>query len=141
MIGEKKAQTLVEERASRVRDQGPMATLDDALKRWFTPEYLNSDGKGVVLVREWRKRVDAESYAQAAWVLANGVRELIAPEIPINKPTLVITCENDSGSTPKMSEDIRGEISGAETANNPSIATSGFDGRTRLVCKSNPGFS
>ncbi|MEM9278500.1 MAG: alpha/beta fold hydrolase [Pseudomonadota bacterium] len=107
------AQLQVEERASKVREQGPMATLDEALKRWFTPDYL-TNGTGVDDVRKWRSQVDQESYAQAAWVLANGVRELIAPEMPITKPAIVITCENDIGSTPKMSKDISAEIAGSE---------------------------
>ncbi|MEM7507283.1 MAG: alpha/beta fold hydrolase [Pseudomonadota bacterium] len=107
-------QAAVEARAAQVRDQGTMATLPDALKRWFTPAHL-AEGPGPARVREWRERVDADSYAGAAWVLAHGVRELIAPQPPIAAPTLVMTCENDSGSTPAMSHDIAAEIAGAET--------------------------
>jgi len=110
----KEAQDMVEARAKSVRDQGAFSTFDAALKRWFTPAYLAS-GPGPALVREWRERVDAESYAQAAWVLANGVRELTGRHGEITKPALVITCENDSGSIPAMSHDIAAEISGAET--------------------------
>ena len=106
-------QEQVEARAKVAQNQGTLATMDAALKRWFTPDYL-SHGKGVDLVREWRGLVDPESYAQASWVLANGVRELIAPNPPINKPTLIITSENDPGSTPKMSHDIAAEIAGSE---------------------------
>jgi len=84
------AQLAVEERAAKVREQGPTATLDAALKRWFTPAYLKS-GNGVAKVRSWRNRP------------------------PITKPTLVMTCENDTGSTPKMSRDIAGEIADSET--------------------------
>ena len=108
------AQRQVEERAKKVREGGSSATLEEALKRWFTPQYLES-GEGVDRVRKWRTQADSESYAQTAWVLANGVRELIAPRPPITKPALVMTCENDSGSTPKMSHDIAVEIDGAET--------------------------
>ncbi len=107
------AQELVESRARKVREQGALATLDDALKRWFTDDYLKS-GKGPEHVRQWRNQVDAESYAQAAWVLANGVRELITPQTQINAPTLVMTCENDTGSTPEMSAAISDEIRGSE---------------------------
>ncbi len=146
------AQAKVEARAAKVREQGAFATMDAALKRWFTPKclsesqqkmsprheggedavgpargggsggsratgasanYLSSSPPAEVI--DWRSQVDAESYAQAAWVLANGVRELIAPDPPITAPTLVMTCENDSGSTPKMSYDIAAEIEGAET--------------------------
>lgn len=107
------SQAMVEARAAKVREQGAFSTFDQALKRWFTPDYLKS-GDGPKLVREWRKQVDEESYAQAAWVLANGVRELIAPDPPIEAPTLVMTCQNDSGSTPKMCNDIAAEIAGSK---------------------------
>jgi pimeloyl-ACP methyl ester carboxylesterase len=107
-------QAQVEARAKSVRDQGAMSTMESALKRWFTPDYLEkSDGAAKVI--EWRKMVDPQSYAQAAWVLANGVRELIAPATPITALTLVMTCENDTGSTPKMSHDIASEIPGSKT--------------------------
>jgi len=107
------AQAAVEARAKTVRDQGAFSTFDAALRRWFTPGFLES-GNGPALVREWRKQVDAESYAQTAWVLANGVVELTGRDGQITQPTLVMTCENDSGSTPAMSAAIAAEIPGAE---------------------------
>ncbi|MGB0799455.1 MAG: hypothetical protein ACPGRD_09085, partial [Planktomarina sp.] len=99
---------------AEVRNQGAMATMETALKRWFTAGYLNG-GQGADLVKDWRMRVDPESYAGAAWVLAHGVRELIRPNPPVTHKSLVMTCENDTGSTPKMSHDIASEIAGAET--------------------------
>ena len=114
------AQAQVEARAQSVRDQGAFATFDAALRRWFTPAYLET-GSGPALVRDWREQVDGESYAQTAWVLANGVRELIAPDPAVCAPTLVMTCENDSGSTPKMSRDIAAEIEGAEVTIVPNL--------------------
>ena len=107
------AQKQVEIRARSVRDQGPMATMDAALERWFTPEFLEGSQDLPNLVRHWRMSADPESYAQAAWVLAHGVRDLIAPSPPIAAPTLIMTCENDSGSTPEMSRKIAVEIAGA----------------------------
>lgn len=107
------AQDAVEARALAAREQGAFATFDAAVKRWFTPVHAET-GKGPVLVRAWREQVDDESYAQTSWVLAHGVRELIAPDVAIAAPTLVMTCENDVGSTPKMSRDIAAEIAGAE---------------------------
>ena len=115
-----KAQLLVEERAAKVREQGALATLDDALKRWFTQQYLEV-GDGVEKVRQWRGQVDAESYAETAWVLANGVRELISPAIKISEPSLVMTCENDTGSTPEMSHRIASEIEGSDTVIIPEL--------------------
>jgi len=121
-------QAQVEQRAKKVVDEGVMATLPDAVKRWFTAEYLDNrmryseqNNHGADLVKGWREKVDARSYAQAAWVLANGVRELITPSIPIDAPALVMTCENDSGSTPAMSRDIATEIHGAKCQIVPSL--------------------
>ena len=107
------AQAAVEERARRVNEGGAAATLDAALERWFTPEH-RTNGEGPTRVRRWRDRVDAASYAGAAWVLAHGVRELVGREITV--PTLVMTCENDSGSTPAMSEAIAREARDGELA-------------------------
>ena len=62
----------------------------------------------------WREQVDDESYAQAAWVLAHGVRELTsAPSTP--HPAFVLTGENDTGSTPSMAHAIATQT-GAEAA-------------------------
>ena len=109
------AQRLVEDRARTVRDQGALATMDAALQRWFTPGFRAAHPDAMRLIRDWRLKADPESYAQAAWVLAYGVRELLRPSRPISAPTLVMTCENDSGSTPAMSRAIAAEIPGAET--------------------------
>jgi len=108
------AQAMVEKRALSARDQGAFSTFDAALRRWFTPQYLETRS-GPAHVRKWREQADEGSYAQTAWVLAHGVRELTGRDGEITAPTLVITCENDSGSTPAMSHDIAAEIPGAET--------------------------
>lgn len=110
------AQAAVEARAKTVRDQGAMATMDAALRRWFTPSAQS--GALADQVRAWRALADPESYAGAAWTLANGVRELIAPapslEVPsLEVPTLVMTSEEDSGSTPAMSRAIAAQIPSA----------------------------
>lgn len=109
-----KAQAEVEARARAARGQGVLATMEAALARWFTPAYL-ATGDGPARVRTWRAMADADSYAQTAWVLAHGVRELMEYPSDIAAPTLVMTCENDSGSTPTMSHDIAAGIPGART--------------------------
>ena len=52
--------------------------------------------------------------------------ELIRPEPPIRKPTLVMTCEHDSGSTPGMSQAIAGEIDGAQVVIVPALRHMGL---------------
>ena len=108
------AQAAVEARAAAVRSEGAMATMEAALERWFTDDYRTSHPDFMETVRAWRRQADAQSYTEAAWVLATGVRELTRPTTPVNVPTIVITSENDSGSTPDMAATIAVEIDRAE---------------------------
>lgn len=104
------AQKLVEARAKKVWDDGPFATLDSALDRWFTSAFRQSNPDVLDQVRTWRSQVHAASYAGAAWVLANGVVELTGDAQPRGIPTQVLTCENDSGSTPAMAREIAQDL-------------------------------
>ena len=104
----------VEARARQALDQGAEATLQAALERWFTPEFLTSNAQTPRQVASWRMQADSASYGQSAWVLAHGVRELIRPAPPLKQASLVITCAEDVGSTPQMSWEIAAEIPGAE---------------------------
>ena len=108
------AQALVEKRAADTRGGGPGANIDETLARWFTPDFISEKPDIVADVRAWVLANDPQSYAACRAVLAHGVRELIRPEPAIGHPTLVVTCENDSGSTPAMSHAIASEISGAQ---------------------------
>lgn len=108
------AQRLVEERAEASAAGGPAATIDATLERWFTAGFRATEPAYVNTIRSWVLANDIEVYAQNRWVLANGVVELINPQPPITAPTLVMTCENDSGSTPEMSRSIASEIPNAE---------------------------
>ncbi len=126
------AQKLVEERAAQTSAGGPGATLDTTIERWFSPDYIRSHPIQIQMVRDWVLANDPDSYALCRQVLAHGVKELIRPTPAIDKPTLVITCENDSGSTPAMSHGIAGEISGAETLIIPELQHMGLMERPEL---------
>lgn len=107
------AQARAERQAMDAAAGGPGATLEAAIERWFTPEFRNNHSDYIDRVRGWVLANDPYIYAQCRQVLAFGVVELIRPEPPITHPTLVITCEHDSGSTPAMSQAIASEIAGA----------------------------
>jgi len=107
-------QALVEQRALDAAAGGPGATLDATIERWFTPEFRKSHGDFIEQVRDWVLANDPVDYARSRAVLAFGVVELIRPQPPIEHPTLVMTCEHDSGSTPAMSQVIASEIEGAQ---------------------------
>lgn len=120
------SQHIVEEQARRALEDGPEATIDGALARWFTPEFQATCPQMVERVRAWVLANDRESYGRCREILATGVKELIRPEPPISKPALIMTGENDSGSTPAMSHAIASEILGAETIIVPGLQHMGL---------------
>ena len=120
------AQRLVEQRAMDSAAGGPGATLDATIERWFTAEFRENHPDFIERVRQWVLANNHEDYALCRQVLAFGVVELIRPEPPITHPTLVMTCENDSGSTPAMSQTIASEIDGAEVIVVPGLQHMGL---------------
>lgn len=114
-------QKLVEDRARATSSGGPGANLDVTLARWFTEAFRTNHSDQVDLVRNVVLANNASNYAAHRQVLAEGVVELIRPDPPLTHPTLVITCQNDTGSTPAMSHAIAKEINGAETIIVPNL--------------------
>ena len=120
------AQRIVEERAALSVSEGPAANLEETLERWFTPEFLASRPEIIEGIRSRILANDREAYGRCREVLAGGVKELVRPEPGIAKPSLVMTCEQDSGSTPAMSQAIAAEIPGAEVAIVPGLRHMGL---------------
>ena len=129
------AQRLVEERAAASDAGGPAATIDATLERWFTPTFRRQQHATLEKIRHWVLANDASVYTQCRQVLAAGVVELIRPSPPIQHPTLVITCENDSGSTPAMSQAIASEIAGADVIIVPHLQHMGLVEQPGLFLK------
>ena len=109
------AQKAVEERAAKSAAGGPGATLDATIERWFTADYRHNSPDMINNIRQWVLANDPAVYAQCRQVLANGVLEIIRPQPPLTLPMLVMTGENDTGSTPAMSREIAAETAGAQT--------------------------
>lgn len=110
--------------AAQARDAasgGPAATIDAALERWFTPEFRAQNPEKVGNIRQTVLATDPASYAAHRLVLAEGVTELIQPAPPLTIPTLVMTCEHDSGSTPAMAHAIASEIAGSQCQIQPGL--------------------
>ncbi len=123
---EPEAQELVEQRALDSAAGGPGATLDATIERWFTADFIMQHPEFIATVRDWVLANNPENYALCRQVLAFGVVELIRPQPPIIHPTLIITCEHDSGSTPTMSQAIASEISGAQVIIVPGLRHMGL---------------
>lgn len=126
------AQKLVEERAAQTDVGGPGATLETTLARWFTPDFITNSPDMIAQVSAWVMANEPVTYTQCRQVLAHGVKELIRPNPPIDKPALVMTCENDTGSTPAMSHAIAAEIAGSETVIVPHLQHMGLMERPDL---------
>ena len=126
------AQKLVEERASDTAAGGIAATLDATIERWFTESFWAQNTNYIQQVRDWVLANNPEHYTDCRWVLATGVIELINPQPPITHPCLVMTCENDSGSTPDMSRGIASEIENSETVIVPQLKHMGLVERPEL---------
>jgi pimeloyl-ACP methyl ester carboxylesterase len=126
------AQRLVEERAAATEAGGPAATIDATIARWFTPGFVAARPDLIARVKAWVLANDPATYAACRQVLATGVTELIRPDPPIAHPALVITCENDTGSTPAMTRAIAAEIPGAAALIVPGLQHMGLMERPGL---------
>jgi (E)-2-((N-methylformamido)methylene)succinate hydrolase len=90
----------VRSRAATLAQQGAQAHLDSAVERWFSDEF-RAVRPDVVAQRLDRSRSnDPHCYAAAYDVLA--ANDLLDDLHKIKAPTLVMTGEEDSGSTPRM---------------------------------------
>lgn len=125
------AQRLVEERAADSRE-GPSATLDATIVRWFTPAFREAQPEVIERVRTWVLVNEPKAYGQCRQVLARGVPELVRPDPPLALPTLVMTAEHDSGSTPAMARAIASEIADAELIVVPGLQHMGLMERPEL---------
>lgn len=126
------AQRLVEDRAAATWAGGPAANIDATLDRWFTPQYRHAAPDAVARIRATILANDPQSYAGHREVLAYGVAELVRPRPAIAVPTLVMTCEDDSGSTPAMARAIAAEIDGADCVIVPGLRHLGLIERCEL---------
>lgn len=104
----------IQQRVYQAKADGPDATVEDALIRWFSDAFRASHPDTMDDVRQWVKANDRNIYPQIYQVLVDGVKELIAPELLINCPALVMTGDEDFGNNPDMSAAIAKEIPASE---------------------------
>lgn len=108
------AQDAVFKRYHQVSKNGPLSTVDDAIKRWFTVDFEKNNKSKTDLVRSWVLSNDSEIYSKNYWVLVEGVKEVIDRHGCIRCPTLVVTASEDFGNGPEMAKSIADEIPGSE---------------------------
>lgn len=104
------AQAAILARVEQARAEGPGATVEAALDRWFTPAFRSANPDMMQLVRGWVLANDPAIYPALYLVFAEGIADVIAPTPPIQCPTLVITGDEDFGNGPEMARAIAAEI-------------------------------
>jgi pimeloyl-ACP methyl ester carboxylesterase len=106
----------VENRLETARREGPRAIYPAALERWFSPAFLAGQPEFVQQLHHRMMDNDVGSFLCAYEIFAAGDRELAGRLGAIACPTLVMTGERDTGSTPAMAWRIAKEIPGARVA-------------------------
>lgn len=104
------AQAAIETRVTQAEAEGPAATVEAALMRWYTDAARARRPDLMGLTRQWVLANDPKVYPKLYRVLANGVDEVSSPQPPITVPTLVLTADEDHGNSPEMSIAIATEI-------------------------------
>jgi pimeloyl-ACP methyl ester carboxylesterase len=115
------ARAAILKRVEQARSQGPGATVEAALERWFTDDYRRANPAMMDLVRSWVLANDIAIYHTIYRVLADGIDEITVPDPAIACPALVITGDEDFGNGPDMTRAIAAEIAGAETCILPGL--------------------
>ncbi len=115
------AREAIQARVHQARRDGPRATVDAALQRWFTKSYIDSHPDIADLIRTWVLANDPAIYPDNYQVLVDGVDELVAPASPIACPALVMTAEEDYGNSPAMTRSIAAEMADARTVILPGL--------------------
>ncbi len=114
-LRDKAAHEAIQARVHQARKDGPGATVDAALERWFSEPFRTANPDVMELIRTWVLANSKEVYPSIYQVLVDGVGELAAPVPPITCPALVMTGEEDNGNSVQMTQAIAAEIAGSKT--------------------------
>ncbi len=115
------AQAAILARVEQARTEGPAATVEAALERWFTASYRAGNPAVMDRVRGWVLANERAVYHTIYQVLAEGVEEIVAPDPPLSLPVLALTGDEDYGNGPAMTHAIAAEIDGADAVILPGL--------------------
>jgi (E)-2-((N-methylformamido)methylene)succinate hydrolase len=104
----------VEARLREAREQGPQAIYPTALERWFSPAFLAGQPEQAQELHHRMLDNDEASFLAAYEIFASADRQLEGQLNHIACPTLVMTGEEDKGSTPTMAWKMANEIPDAK---------------------------
>ncbi len=109
------AQAAIAARVVQARAEGPQATVEAALQRWFTDAFRAANPAMMDLVRGWVLANDKAVYPGYYNILVEDVAKVVSPRPPLTCPALVVTGDQDYGNGPEMTAAIAAEIAGAES--------------------------
>lgn len=110
----------VKKRYEITKSEGPAATVEPAIKRWFSPEYTETQVDEMDAIRDIFREHRGDGYEKAYRLFAHA--EDAMREISVKSPccpALIITGSLDFGSTPAMSAKLCADIPDAELIINP----------------------
>ena len=100
-------------RVEQSAEEGPAATVDEALERWFSAGFAAANPAVLDAVRNWVLANDPEVYPALYEMLARADIGLEKSIANIRCPTLIITGEEDFGNSPEMARRMTSVIAGA----------------------------
>lgn len=100
----------VESRLTQAREMGPQAIYPAALERWFSAAFLAGQPEQAQELHRRMVDNDDASFLAAYTIFSSADRQLEGQLGRIACPTLIMTGENDGGSTPAMAWKMAKEI-------------------------------
>ena len=100
----------VRARARNLTRQSYVASIEEAIERWFTPAFRQRNPLAIAWVRRRMQANDLAAYAACYDVFARADRELSGLLPRIAAPTLAMTGAEDRRSTPAMSLALAGKL-------------------------------
>lgn len=123
----------VRQRADTVRDQGIASVAQAAEDRWFTPAFRAANPDKVARRLRELTSNDVGSYAAAYRVFGEADEGVRAENI--QRPTLIMTGEHDTGSSPRMARMLHERIAGSELNILPDLRHSVLVESSDLIAK------
>ncbi len=108
------ARNAVLKRLQQAEQDGPASIADAAIKRWFTDAFRRTHPGEVAKIEQRLRANTPEGFLPAYRLFANADAQLAGRLGEIKAPALVITGENDTGSTPDMARRMSKAMPSAE---------------------------
>ncbi len=116
----------IHDRALQVKLHGSASTVNDALERWFTKQFLDSHIDVQNQISRWLLSNDSDVYSRIYSIFAEADKELINSIAQITCPTLIVSCEGDHGNSPLMARQMAEQIKNARVAIIPKLKHMGL---------------